>query len=121
MDFQAILKQLVASVPQSVAATLMGYDGIAVSTATPDEQKSDLDSSSLLVEYSSLLVQIKEAAKMFNSGDIKEVMISTERLTVILRVLTEEYFTALVLTPDANIGYGRYKLRVISPKLAAEL
>jgi len=122
MDFQNLLKNLLDDVPKSVAATLMGNDGIAIITVKADEnQADDFDVSSMFVEYSSLLNQIREAAKMFSSGNINEVMISTEKLTVILRVLTEEYFTALVLHPDANAGQGRYKLRVASPRLVSEL
>ena len=121
MSFNDTLNNLLQDTPHSLAATLMGYDGISIITVQGKTASTSLDINALFVEYSSLLNQIREAAKMFETGLIKEVIISTENLSVILRVLTEEYFAALVLTPEANIGRGRYKMRVAAPKLASEL
>lgn len=40
---------------------------------------------------------------------------------MIVRVVTPEYFVALALRPEGNFGKGRYLMRVVTPKLQAEL
>jgi hypothetical protein len=49
------------------------------------------------------------------------VSVKTERLTTVVRLLSEEYFVALTLEPGGNIGKARYLLRVSAPKLIENL
>ncbi|MBK8014347.1 MAG: roadblock/LC7 domain-containing protein [Deltaproteobacteria bacterium] len=115
----APLERLCQRVPGALAASIMGLDGLPVDTHTAS--KGDIDLSSLLVEYSSTLAQVRESAQMFAAGALEEISIRAENLTTIIRPITTEYFLALALLPEANFGKGRYHLRMTAPELVDEL
>jgi len=117
MGFRESLQE-VCTVEGAVAASVMGFDGIAIDTVTPASTPVDLDA--LLVEYAGILGQVKQAAEMLQSGQVSELSIGTDRLTTLLRPINPEYFLVLALKPDGNFGKGRYLLRVTAPKLQAE-
>ncbi len=101
------------------AASIMGMDGLPVDAIERDS--GDVDVSALLVEFSSLLIQVQKSAQMFAAGDLEELAIRSEHLTTIIRPINEEYLLCLALHPEANFGKGRYLLRVHAPKLATFL
>ena len=119
MSFRAHLEQLVNQVEGSVASSLIGFDGIAIDTLTAQEPGVDL--SAMLVEYGAILSRLKEAAAALEAGTISEVVINTEKLSTIARLLTPEYFLVLALRPEGNFGKGRYALRIAAPRVKAEL
>jgi hypothetical protein len=49
------------------------------------------------------------------------VSFKSDKMITLIRVINKGYFVALTLTPDANLGKGRYLLRLLAPKLADEL
>lgn len=131
-DFEARLKTICSAVEGAVAATLMGVDGIPIQAYQVEPQgappsEGELDVQSLLIEYSSLLAQVQRSAQMFAAGGLEELSITSERLAMIIRPVTPEYFVALALRSTspggvgANFGKGRYLLRIHGPQLAAEL
>jgi len=118
--FQAHIKKLVDSTEGGVAGLLMGYDGIAVETyVVPDAAAPDMNTIGM--EFSFLLTQVKKAAESLELGAVNEVTIRTERLTVLMRAAGPDYFVALAIRAEGNFGKGRYLLRVVTPKLLAEL
>lgn len=121
-EIRGPLEKIHQGVQGALAITLMGMDGLPVDTLHPNpSEREDMDVSSLLVEYSSLLTQVRSSAQMFAAGGLEELAISSEHLTMIIRPVTDEYFLALALTPGANFGKGRYLLRVLAPTLAGAL
>jgi predicted regulator of Ras-like GTPase activity (Roadblock/LC7/MglB family) len=97
---------------------LMGFDGIPVdSYSRPDA--ADLQTVSM--EYSHVLAQVRKAAATQALGEVDEVTIRTQKLAVLIRVVTSEYFLAFGLRPDGNLGKARYLLRVLAPQIRAEL
>jgi predicted regulator of Ras-like GTPase activity (Roadblock/LC7/MglB family) len=120
--FQAHLKRLVEGTEGGVAGLLMGFDGIQVdSYSSPDATGPAGDVNTLGMEFSFILGQVKKAAEILELGGVQEVTIRTERLTLIFRVVSAEYFVALAIRGDGNFGKGRYLLRVLTPKLQAEV
>jgi predicted regulator of Ras-like GTPase activity (Roadblock/LC7/MglB family) len=97
----------------------MGFDGIAVESYAKDAQKLDIQTVGM--EFSFILAQVKKAADIIDGGGVEEVSIRTERLTLLIRVLSKDYFVALALLPGGNTGKGRYLLRVTAPQIQAEL
>lgn len=121
--FTEHLQSISSRVEGVIAVTLMGLDGIPVEnyeSETKDED-GEVDVSSLLIEYSSLISQVKRSAQMFSAGGLEEISITSERLTTIIRPVTEDYFLALAMRTNANLGKGRYLLRIHAPRLASEL
>ena len=100
------------------AAVLMGFDGILVDMFGTDE---NIDIESMGMEFSVLLKEVRKAAELLEAGSADEMSIRTEKLVAVLRIINEEYFIAIALGPDGNLGKARYVLRVTAPTLREEL
>jgi predicted regulator of Ras-like GTPase activity (Roadblock/LC7/MglB family) len=117
--FQENLKRLVADTEGGVAGLLMGFDGIAVDAFTA--VGSGVDIQTVGMEFSFILTQVRKAAEILEVGGVQEIAIRCASLTIIMRVVSHDYFIALALRPEGNFGKGRYLLRVVAPKMQAEL
>ena len=117
--FRENLQKIVDNVDGGVAGLLMGFDGIAVESYM--REGGDVDIQAVGMEFSFILTQVRKATEILEVGGVQEVVIRAERVTILIRVLTPEYFMALALSPQGNTGKGRYMLRVVAPKLQAEL
>jgi predicted regulator of Ras-like GTPase activity (Roadblock/LC7/MglB family) len=73
------------------------------------------------MEYSVVLKGVQRAAEMLDTGATKEVSVQTERLTTVVRMLSDEYFVALAVEPGGNVGKARYLLRASAPRLIENL
>ncbi len=116
--FDEALKEMVTSISGGQAAVVMGFDGIPVSQFASDEEP---DIETIGMEFSVLLREVKKASEMLESGEMEEVTVRAEKMSTILRVINKEYFVAMVITPQGNLGKTRYSLRVLAPKLNGEL
>ncbi len=116
--FQDNLKRLVDGTEGGVAGLLMGFDGIAVESLSKD---ADFDVQTVGMEFSFVLTQVRKAAEILEVGALQEIAIRAEKLTILIRVVSPEYFVALAVRPEGNFGKGRYLLRVVAPKFQAEL
>ena len=119
--FQEHLKRLVDSTDGGLAGLLMGFDGIAVETYAATNGEPAPDINTIGMEFSFLLTQVKKAAESLELGGLHELTIRTEKLTILMRIVSAEYFVALAVRAEGNFGKGRYLLRVVSPKILAEL
>jgi predicted regulator of Ras-like GTPase activity (Roadblock/LC7/MglB family) len=117
--FQESLKRLVTDTEGAVAGLLMGFDGIGVDSYSAPN--AGVDITTVGMEFSFILTQVRKAAEILEVGGVQEIAIRAEHLTVLIRVISAEYFVALAIRPDGNFGKGRYLLRVIAPKLQAEI
>jgi predicted regulator of Ras-like GTPase activity (Roadblock/LC7/MglB family) len=120
MAFKEDLEQICGKVAGSFAASVMGFDGIPIETheARPPD---GIELQTLLIEYSSIISQVRQAAESLQMGKASEVSIRTEKMVAVARPLTSDYFVVLAMAPEGNIGRARYELRIAGPKLAAQL
>jgi predicted regulator of Ras-like GTPase activity (Roadblock/LC7/MglB family) len=116
--FKEALQKIVDNVEGGAAGLIMGFDGIAVESYT---RAAQLDVNTVGMEFSFILTQVKKAAELLDVGNVHEISIKAEKLTIIIRVLSSDYFLALALGPEGNFGKGRYLMRVAAPKLQTEL
>jgi len=116
--FGTKLEDTVKGVSGGRAAILMGFDGIPVDMYTGE---STLDIETVGMEFSVLLKEVRKAAEMLDSGAAEEVMVRTEQMSTVLRVVNDEYFLAMALDRLGNIGKARYLLRVLAPEMRREL
>ena len=79
------------------------------------------DIESVGMEYSVVLKGVQRAAEMLDAGETKEVSVQTERLTTVVRMLSDEYFVALAVEPGGNVGKARFLLRTSAPVLIENL
>ncbi len=119
MSLRDSLNTIVKSVDGSLAAIIMAYDGISIDEAVVDQ--SEFDMQLLSVEYATVLKEIKRAVDVIKMGDLEEVSIATSRTCVVIRVLNDDLFAALIMRRDGNIGKGRYMLKLKSFEVLREL
>lgn len=117
--FGDILGNAVSTVQGANAAVLMGLDGILVDLFNGKEGEVDIESMGM--EFSVLLREVRNASELLNAGAANELTIRTDRLLAVLRVINDEYFVAMALSPEGNIGKARYVLRTMAPKIVSEI
>jgi predicted regulator of Ras-like GTPase activity (Roadblock/LC7/MglB family) len=109
MSFKNMLKDIVENVEGGVGAIVMGYDGIPIDDYI--KENIHLDVQLMAIEYASILKEIKRTIEVLKTGVLEEVSIASEKSYVTVRVVSEDFFLALVLTHDGNFGKGRYLLK----------
>ena len=109
MPFSETLKSIVESVEGSLGAIIMADDGIAIDEYFLDDTGMDLNL--LAVEYAALLREVKRTAEVLKTGELEEMAVNTGRSQVIVRIIGDDLFIALILGQDGNYGKGRYLLR----------
>lgn len=119
--FQALLKEVVDNVDGGLATLVMDFEGIAVDSYTRPQPPIDFDISTIGAEFSVVIKSIQRATEMLEAGEAGEILIQSARVTTLIRVVSETYFVAFTMTPDANVGKARYLLRSKLPTLRKEL
>ena len=117
--FREALMEVVDNTAGGMAGLLMDADGIAVDQYTANT--SDFEVESVGMEYSVVLKSVTNAVSMLQAGSTQEVTVKADRLTTLIRMINDQYFVAITLAPDANVGKARYLLRVQASRLADEL
>jgi predicted regulator of Ras-like GTPase activity (Roadblock/LC7/MglB family) len=119
MSYKESLKTITEGVGGGLAAIIMGYDGIPIDEYFSETPQFDLQL--LVLEYANLLREIRRTVALLENGSMQEVSITTDRVRVLVRVISDEFFLVLVLTADGNYGKGRYLLSREALQLRDEL
>jgi predicted regulator of Ras-like GTPase activity (Roadblock/LC7/MglB family) len=117
--FKDALKTLVEGTEGGMASLVMDATGIALESYAKDGASFDINT--IGIEFSVVLGSVKRASEMLEAGGPRELAITSEKLTTLIRCLGDNYFVAIALKPEANVGRARYLLRLAAPKLLAEL
>lgn len=113
------LKKIVDHVGGGIGAVVMGLDGIAIEKYVLE--KDGFDINILGMEFSYILKQVKKAAELLQVGGLNELIIRAEQLTLVIRMINEEYFMAVALSPSGNFGKCRFLLRLAEAQIKQEL
>ena len=117
--FKEALKTILEKTDGAVGAVIMGTDGLPVEKFfTAEGNEANLDVAA--AEFTSLIRAAARSAKDLNLGDVRELVVSLENVTLLMRALHKDYFAFLALRPDGNLGRGRYELRKAELVLAEE-
>jgi predicted regulator of Ras-like GTPase activity (Roadblock/LC7/MglB family) len=121
--FRESIEKLLDRIDGAVSCVLMGFDGITVDQATKrDIQSSGTpDVQTLSMELAHLIAQTRRTMESVEGGALEEFTLRTDKLTLVVRVLTSEYFLACAILPRANLGRARYLMRLTAPGLRADL
>jgi predicted regulator of Ras-like GTPase activity (Roadblock/LC7/MglB family) len=117
--FKDALRDVVEGTEGGIAGLLMGFDGIAVESYTKSDGGADI--TTVGMELSVVLKDIRRAVEQLQAGVAREIAIQAEKVTTLVRLLNNDYFIALTMTPDGNFGKGRFLLRLAAPKLLSNL
>lgn len=116
--FKAMLETIIEHTEGSLGALIMGTDGIAVEKVLGESNDLNLDIAA--AEFTSLVRSAQRAGSDTGLGGLHELMISLESAIVIMRLLSRDYFVVLAMTPEGNLGRGRFELRKAELQLAKE-
>jgi predicted regulator of Ras-like GTPase activity (Roadblock/LC7/MglB family) len=120
--FRQHIQKLIDRLDGGIAGVLMGFDGIAVDSYAKTGFAASLpDVQTLAMEFSHLVAQARRAVQSHDAGALEEVTIRTDTVTLVIQVLTQDYFLACALLPTGHVGKARYLVKVTAPQLRAEL
>jgi predicted regulator of Ras-like GTPase activity (Roadblock/LC7/MglB family) len=120
--FRESIQNLLDKVDGGVACVLMGFDGITLDSCSKDGQAAALpDVQTLSMEFAHLIAQARRTLGSLDAGVLEEFTLRTDVLTLMVRVLTPEYFLACAIMPQGGLGRARYLMRVAAPALRADL
>lgn len=118
MGLKDLLQDIVEKVGGGIGALIMGYDGIPIEEYILE---SNFDIQLLAVEYVNVMKEVKRSLEVLKTGNLEEVLISTEQSKIIIRTVCEDYFVILILNSEGNYGKGRYLLKLETPRLLEDL
>jgi predicted regulator of Ras-like GTPase activity (Roadblock/LC7/MglB family) len=118
MDFKVALQEMVGNVDGSIGAGLVGLDGLVIDQVSV---KADFDITVAGAEYATIIKNAIKASQNFGLGKTSEVLISTEKATMIMMMVGSQYFATIALGLDGNLGRGRLELKKVIPKFEQAL
>ncbi len=118
--FRDSLQRMVDRLAGGVAGILMGFDGISVESYTKDGEEG-LDIQTVGMELAHAVGQMRKAVEQIDVGPLREMTLRADRLIVLIQLVSDEYFVACAVKPEASFGKARYLMRLIVPQIQAEL
>lgn len=104
--------------PDGAAGLLMGFDGIAVdSYARPGAA----DVHRIGMELAHIISAVRRTAGGAQIGGLREMQVKTDKVAVLIHLVSDDYFLVFGVPPDGNVGKARYLLRLSVPQIRAEL
>lgn len=117
--FKETLQTIVEKADGSMGALIMGVDGLSVEKFfTEAGSANNLDVAA--AELTSLVRNAGRSGNDLNLGELRELIVAYDKVTFVMRFFSKEYFAVLALSPEGNIGHGRYELRKAELILAQE-
>lgn len=117
--FAETLRKVVDNVDGGLAAVIMGLDGIPVDTYVRVNDKVDVNT--VAMEFSFILTQVRKAGESLQVGGLEELTVKAQRLILVCRMISPQYFIGVAMAPEGNFGKARYLARLASPALNAAL
>ena len=118
MDFKKILEETLSNVDGAIGAGLVGMDGIVIDQIS---KNSSFDINAVGAEYSSIIKNAMRASSNFGLGNTAEILITTDKATMIMMMVGQSYFVTLAINLEGNLGRGRLELKKAIPKFEKEL
>jgi predicted regulator of Ras-like GTPase activity (Roadblock/LC7/MglB family) len=118
--FRDSLQGMVDRLTGGVAGILMGFDGIAVDAYTKTGEEG-IDIQTVGMELAQAMKQVREAVTQLEIGPLFELTLKADKLVLLVYLVTDEYFVAFAVKPEASFGKARYLMRLLAPQIRAEL
>jgi len=119
--FRESIEKLLNGIEGAVSCALMGFDGITVDISSKEAAAGGPDIRTLSMEFAHLIAQARRTLESVDAGALEEFTLRTDKLTLVVRLLTPEYFLACAILPTGNLGRARYLMRLSAPALRADL
>jgi predicted regulator of Ras-like GTPase activity (Roadblock/LC7/MglB family) len=119
--FRESIEKLLNGIEGAVSCALMGFDGITVDIASKESAAGSPDIQTLSMEFAHLIAQARRTLESVDAGALEEFTLRTDKMTLVVRLLTPQYFLACAILPTGNLGRARYLMRLTAPALRADL
>ena len=116
--FESSLSRVVSQVG-ALGAAVISLDGLTLDAV--DAQGRLVPAEEASREYASVFKQLVEVADSMEVGAITDFTVEGQDDTVLVRMLSPQYFAVLRVPGTVPPGRGRFYLRVVSPDLVREL
>ena len=117
--FAEKLHEILDRTDGSVGALIMGTDGIAVEKVLRAEGQS-LNLDIAAAEFTTLVRSTHRTGADVGLGDLRELVVSFAQINLVIRLMSDEYFLIVALTPDGNLGRARFEMRKAELALAKD-
>jgi predicted regulator of Ras-like GTPase activity (Roadblock/LC7/MglB family) len=107
--FSEVLHSAIVKTEGSVGAIVLGTDGIIVEKVWHNQPK-DKDLEIAVAEYTSFLQKVRRTNEELKLGGLKEITLTCKSKVFLMRMISENYLIAMILSPNGNFGRGRYEL-----------
>ena len=87
---------------------LMGMDGLPVEKVVRDET---FNTDAVTAEFTTVLKVTTASTGEVNAGNVDEILILSDKMILLTKSITTEYFLLLVLPVDGNMGRARFELK----------
>jgi predicted regulator of Ras-like GTPase activity (Roadblock/LC7/MglB family) len=125
ISFRESIQSLLDKIDGGVACVLMGFDGVTLDSCAKDAKAGQAgvlaDVQTLAMEFAHLIAQARRTLTSLDAGVLEEFTLRTDVLTLVVRVLSPDYFLGCAILPDGGLGRARYLMRVAAPALRADL
>jgi predicted regulator of Ras-like GTPase activity (Roadblock/LC7/MglB family) len=119
--FRESIEKLLDRIEGGVSCALMGFDGIMVDIYSKGGAEGTPDIQTLSMEFAHLISQARRTLESVDAGALEEFTLRTDKMTLVVRLLTPGYFLACAILPTGNLGRARYLMRRTAPGLCADL
>ncbi len=106
--FAERLNRISRSIEGALALSLVAKDGIRVDSVS---SSPEIDLDGLAAEMISQARAISDNHRELEVGDVRQLSVTTDRMTLMVSSVTPDYYLLLVLGPEANYGRARFELR----------
>lgn len=87
---------------------LMGTDGLPIEKVVNSET---LNLELLLAEYTTILRNTAQTATEVEAGGLDEIILLTDRMILLVKAITSEYYMLLILPQGSNLGRARFEMK----------
>jgi predicted regulator of Ras-like GTPase activity (Roadblock/LC7/MglB family) len=115
VSFQAAITELCESCPGSVGAAIVDPDGIPVAVTESEVVLEDIGA-----EFAAIVQGVEEAERELRHGSLRQLIVCTNELALILTLMGGGYFLLLLLHSDGLLGKGRFLSRLVGERLYDE-
>lgn len=102
------LSRISGRIDGALALSLVAKDGISVESVSSDP---GIDLEALAAEMVSQARAISDNHRELEVGEVKQLSVTTDQVTLMVSSITPDYYLLLVLGPEGNYGRARFELR----------
>lgn len=106
--FAQTLRDIVSRLSDVDCVLLMGMDGLPIEKIVRNES---LNIEMLTAEFTTILRNSTQTAREVEAGTLEEVLILSDKMILLMKAITIEYFLMMILPEDGNLGRARFELK----------